>query len=373
MHLDITEEEIKALAPDQKAGLVVGKYTIIGALPKVAGKSKKYIVKCSICAQDPYLFGLGVFTAQLNYINSGGNPCGCGTGFPYTEELQHKRAKRVIEDYGFKFNGFSEAFNGAKTRLTFECPDHGENSSTLQNLLSYNKPNCRGCFSEHMSILYSGTYDYNVNKFMSSGGFHEDTVFYRSDRRTPNGQMSYWFMICGECGEVGESKANHLNMGARSCACPYSRQKQAYINLVYNPNEAPIAIKFGIANSAAYRIKSQNSKSKYLIRQYEVYQFETKLACISAEREVKSKIEKSFLTKEEFPDGYTETAHIKSLFEIQRIYKKHGGVSIMHIANETYSDGCVAFVEATVFGIDHAKTSSAYFRSKDMVRENYGR
>lgn len=44
MHLDITEEEIKALATDQKAGLVVGKYTIIGALPKVAGKSKKCVL-----------------------------------------------------------------------------------------------------------------------------------------------------------------------------------------------------------------------------------------------------------------------------------------------------------------------------------------
>ncbi len=371
MHLDLEEYELRWLDSDERYGRRIGKYTIIGMIPPGKGETKMYIIQCDVCAKDPYLFGLGIFTASYYAINNN-NPCGCGEGFKCPEELQYKKIKRICENSGFKFKGFSGDYKGTATKCLIECLDHGDSRScTVKEIIAYNRPTCKGCFSERMREVSAGTDEECINKFRGSGGFHEDTVFYRSDRLTNEGQKQFWYMLCGECGATGESYTNSLTQGCRSCDCAPGRQKQAYINLIYNQDEVPIAIKFGIANNSSTRIDNQNIRNSLLSRQFEVYEFQTKSDCLAAEREVKSTLDCKFLTKDVFPDGYTETTNVKFLVDILKIYKKHGGVSIMYIANDTYSDGCVACVESKLFEINHAETSSSYFRTKHIMRETY--
>lgn len=366
MHLDLEDHELRWLDSDERYGRRIGTYTIIGMMPPDKAETKTYIIQCSECAKDPYLYGLGIFTA-IYYNIAHYNPCACGKGFKCPEEIQYKKIKRLCEDSGFKFNGFDGQYKGvANTKCRIECLTHGESRScTVKEILAYNRPTCKGCFLERRSELSAGTDEECISKFMRTGKFHEDTIFYRSDKRAKDGSgRQYWFMLCGECKTVGESYTNSFTMGYRSCECSHGKQEQAYLNLVYDENETPIALKFGIANISAYRIANQNNRNKLTSKQYEVYQFPTKQACLSAEREVKSVVETKFLSKEDFPDGYTETCSLKYLIDIQKIYKKHGGVSIMYVETEVYREGCVAFVESYCFGVNHAETSSPYFRTK---------
>lgn len=365
MHLDIKQEDVGNLPKDKRSGLVIKNYTILGFLPQEKNKTKIYVFQCKICSQDPYLYGLGIFTATYPILNKL-SPCGCGS-FHCPEEVQFKKVKRMCENSGFVFKGFSENFRGTGTRCVIECEVHGKiRDYPIKEIIAYGMPKCEKCGLNKRSKNFASKDEEWINKFMSSGKFHEDTVFYRSDRKDKPGQQ-YWFMLCGECMVVGECYTAKLMLGYRYCDCSNSRQKQAYINLVYDANHIPVALKFGIANTSAYRIASQNIKNKMFSRQYEVYQFDTKEACKLAEKEVKSSVTTGLLSKEEFSDGYTETTAIEYLIDIQKIYKKHGGVSIMYIANETFSDGCIAFVEKTLFGIDLNGEDSPYFNTKNII------
>lgn len=371
MHLDVNKEQLIDLEIEQDArtNKVIGTYTVLGHLPHLPSKNKVYVFQCSICANDPYLFGSGLFATYYNNIRTG-LPCGCGN-FVYPEKLQYKRIKRIVEAEGdFSFIGFEGKYEGIETKCIVSCVRHGVNSkTTVTNVVRRNKAGCNGCYLENARIKSTPTEQETILKFFSSGGFHKDTKFYKTERLSKCGKRTYWRMICGECGGFGESIARSFIKGFRSCDCARDRQRQAYINLIYDASETPIALKFGVSNLAVNRLTHQNSMNALISRQYELYEFETKIACLSAERAVKSSVKTSLLSKEVFPDGYTETTSIKYLIEIQKIYKKYGGVSIMNVLNETLADGYVAFVEAAIFGIDHGETSSPYFRTKNDVRD----
>lgn len=131
MHLDLKEEDVNLLDRDDRYGTVVGTYTILGMFPHITGKNKIYIFKCSVCTKDPYLFGLGVFSGRYSYLK--GKACGCAKGFLYTEELNYKRIKRIVEAFGFKFLGFHGTYAGTCTKCTVSCPKHGSHSNSSIN------------------------------------------------------------------------------------------------------------------------------------------------------------------------------------------------------------------------------------------------
>ena len=94
-----------------------------------------------------------------------------------------------------------------------------------------------------------------------------------------------------------------------------------------------MAVKFGIANNAIIRNRQQNRTSVYPVKGCGVWEFETKGDCVSAERECKQTLECGILTKEEMPDGWSETVDVKDLEKIISIYEKHGGVRIEDVSN----------------------------------------
>ena len=84
----------------------------------------------------------------------------------------------------------------------------------------------------------------------------------------------------------------------------------------------------GIANKSEVRLLNQNSCCIYEVENFGVWEFETKKSCLAAERECKQTLECGVLTKEEMPDGFTESTWAFNLDKIISIYEKHGGKRI---------------------------------------------
>ena len=66
----------------------------------------------------------------------------------------------------------------------------------------------------------------------------------------------------------------------------------------------------------------------YSIELYGLWEFPDIQSCKNAEKEVKRKVETSYLSKEQVKDGYTETCHQDNLQTIINTYESFGGILI---------------------------------------------
>lgn len=62
------------------------------------------------------------------------------------------------------------------------------------------------------------------------------------------------------------------------------------------------------------------------MRNHSIWEFPSKKHCRDAENECKRELECGVLSKEDMPDGWTETTHVYNLGRIKDTYAKHGGV-----------------------------------------------
>lgn len=164
-------------------------------------------------------------------------------------------------------------------------------------------------------------------RFLATGAFSLDTVFVPSGERD-----NHTIVHCPDCGQSGEGRNGNLRNGFRPCECSPSRMRQAYIHTVYDTNSIGW-VKFGVAVKAERRAIEQNRRCIYNVENFGVWGFETKKACLAAERECKQTLECGVLTKEEMSDGYTETTWVYNLEKIIAIYEKHGGVRVEDVPN----------------------------------------
>lgn len=154
-----------------------------------------------------------------------------------------------------------------------------------------------------------------------------DTKFWRSERRDRHGHLCYWYVDCPDCGSIAEAIKSNLERGHKPCECTKRRQKEAYINLVYD-NESVVAIKFGIAIDSNVRVNKQHRRSVYDIINYGIWQFPTTLACTQAERDCMTQLRCGILSKLEVPDGHSETTYALNLEDVIDIYERNGGVRV---------------------------------------------
>ena len=170
--------------------------------------------------------------------------------------------------------------------------------------------------------------DEMIASFFKSGSFHPDTKFWRSDRKDSRGASRYWHMLCPDCGQEAETHSSELQRGTRSCSCSNQRQQEAYINWLIDEYNNAVAIKFGIARNSKKRIKEQNSKCIYTLKQHAVYTFPSIQQCKQAERECKKELETGVVLKRDMPDGWTETTHAYNIGKVKSIYERNGGVLV---------------------------------------------
>ena len=296
---------------------------VLGWFDKV-GQNKVYLLRCNICTLDPELFGEGYFKTQKDSLKRA-IPCGCAHAPRWSEEQRVVQCTRQSSANGYTFNGFCEDYSGSRTKISQTCPKHGEwRTGTVATLVN----DGQGCPKCHFDKITASNYkpDHEmIASFFASGAFHPETVFKRSAKKTKNCNVAYWDVFCPECGSSGTSHHGSLQKGSRPCLCGRMRQTYAYIHTLHDCSEFPIALKFGIARSLKRRLKEQQTKSKFTLKEYGTWQFDSVEECRSAERECKETFVSGVVSKEDMRDGYTETTHLYNLESIIEIYERHGG------------------------------------------------
>lgn len=289
------------------------------------GVNKLYIVKCKVCCQDPELFGEGYFIRQRKYITRGILPCRCSKMAVWSEEQYAVLCTRKAFELGYKFLGFCEEWRRNTTKIKMECPDHGVwDSGTIADLTNKDV-GCPRCKIDIIRACKLKPDQVMIQSFFASGAFHPDTKFWRSDRKSGNGWQAYWHVYCPDCDGVGEAYSGNLQRGCRACDCYRATQKECYINIV-GDDDQPIALKFGISSNSELRQFRQDYLSIYQVLNHSIYSFPTTVTCKRAERICKQELQCGILTKEEMPDGYTETTWLYNLEKIVEIYERNGGI-----------------------------------------------
>lgn len=137
-------------------------------------------------------------------------------------------------------------------------------------------------------------------------------------------------IICDTHGETSSRSFSGLSRAAHPCpicAIGGSEQVYAYINIV-TQGVLPIALKFGITGKYDSRLRTQNWGNYLQMEPLSLFKFPSREACYAAEKECKQSLLCSVVSKQEMPDGYTETTYIYNVDKIIQIYKKHKGVLI---------------------------------------------
>lgn len=305
---------------------------IIGRVKKVSNLPIVHIVWCNICSQDPELYGEGYFKTTLSNLSRGSVPCGCGPSRRLNKDQLEVLAKRVAETNGIKFNGLIERKD--KTLInsfcSLICPTHGEWTTTTLNCLLNRPKHIKGNFCRKCSVSIRNTKPdtYMINRFLSTNSFDKDTRFQRSNRLDSNGYKSYWVVTCPICSETYESYYSNLSKGKVGCSCGKGNYFiEAYINMIADKGVI-LGIKFGVSKNSHIRAVHQTSGCLYDIRTLGIWKFPNKAACIKAERLCKEKLICGILSKEEMPDGYTETTYAYNIEMVISIYESLGGVRV---------------------------------------------
>ena len=297
---------------------------VIGWSGKSKSGNKYYILKCSDCSGDSELFGEGHFRSVKGFLTGGGIPCGCSSAHKWTNKQYEILCERKSKQKNYKFMGFTGEWKGKDTKISLVCEIHGKwDSGTISSFLHSNM-GCPPCGRISASSMIRKSDEDMISSFFSSGAFHPDTKFWRSDRLNSQGAKVYWKVHCPVCSKYSETTSNELQRGCVSCDCNNQRQKECYINLIFDGCEVK-AIKFGIACNSKRRASQQNSSSVYKIKQHVVYSFSSVEDCKKAENDCKLEIECGILSKIDMPDGYTETTHYSNLDKIIEIYERNGG------------------------------------------------
>lgn len=254
----------------------------------------------------------------------------------YTKSKSRIRPGRLtpVEDYlaacnvkaldlGLVLHGISGEYKGCLSKLMLECKEHGIWETTIINDFLNKSRGCTVCRYEKPK--HAKPDSVMSEKFMSSGGFAQGTIFERSDKITSYRSKPYWWVTCGKCGDKYESENSNLTRGSIACQCSIFRQKECYINSVSDFGTV-IALKFGIAKNSDARLKQQQKSCVFQVDKMVVYKFENYQDCLNAERAVRNSLECGVISKSDMPDGYTETTNIRHYETICEIYAKMGGL-----------------------------------------------
>lgn len=291
------------------------------------GTGKWYIVACSTCALDEPLHGTGHFRIKKGDLMKGAIPCACTRKPTWTERQYKVLCERAATVKPFKYLGLAEEFRKGLTYVRLECPTHGVWETANITRLIHDTTGCPQCGVELVSEFKSKDDQEFINSFFAVGTFHPDTKFHRIDRQDVTGRKPYWVMYCPDCGHSGEATSSALRLGSRPCECSPQRQKQAYINFVYDGLDI-VAVKFGVANNFHRRLKEQRVYASFKLENFGVWEFKSKLECFSAERKCKDELLCAILSKQELPDGWSETTSPSNIDKIINIYESFGGTRI---------------------------------------------
>jgi len=287
-------------------------YSIIGSYRNENNKLR-FVVECKVCKQDAELFKLGLFDIDSKALRDGMKPCGCSVA-PQWEEWQYNiLLNRRALLFNCEFLGWSSDYVGSQTKTVMHCKTHDItwNANCVNDCRRYDIL-CAECHSQKM--VYK-TRKPDGQATINFKGFADNTVFTRSDKKAKNGHREFWNVFCPDCDVSYTSNYKTLIQGYRGCECNSFRQKQLYLHILYS-EETPVGLKFGIANDWNIRLKGLNKRNTLRLENYAVWEFTTTFDCRRSEQALKDNFPCGVISKQEMPDGYTETASLSDFLPI---------------------------------------------------------
>lgn len=198
-----------------------------------------YIVKCSTCAEDPELFGEGLFKSRKERLVRGVLPCGCSKRFNWTSEQYLVKIRRHCNTKNISFVGFVGEFCGLKTKITMKCSVDENIWQTTIDAVLHADNGCPKCNSGGHKLLDHVM----VNRFMNSGAFLQGTTFTRSSVPSKSGTMIMWdyrcpvcssdeYVLAGKCSGIFSGGSGSFQAGHASCRCTkkyrWSKEQREY-------------------------------------------------------------------------------------------------------------------------------------------------
>lgn len=158
-------------------------------------------------------------------------------------------------------------------------------------------------------------------------------TFVRWDNQKNFSKRSYFYFNCPEHGETRVQVNNFLSQHTGCGGCRGKTQQECYINLVLD-TDFPVAIKFGIANNSNQRLTVQNRRNRLAMKRDVLYRFPTIQQCKSAERRCRKDLVCKVVSKQDMPDGWTETVALTDYDKVVSIYERFGGVLVKEVKDE---------------------------------------
>lgn len=196
----------------------------------------------------------------------------------------------IANEKSYKILGTVGDWTGTTTKLRLLCEKHGEWSTTSISNFRL-KSGCPGCGKENLKISRKIPDEDTAEKLTLISKFKDGTKFWKSNNRTTD-----WEYYCPACSEDEYVKAGVCS--------------GIFIGNVEN------------------RLSEQNRRNLFQMQTLMIYTFESVTICKNAEFACKQELEKSWLTKRELKDGWTETTAIQNLDKIIEIYERFGGIRL---------------------------------------------
>lgn len=308
----------------------VGRYRYIGSVRN--NKRTDYVFRCNVCLFDVELFGESLFYTDKQKYLKGGLFCGCAGKVIWTEQQAAIKSQRAAKNAGHTFCGIIQPYIGSSSRCNLSCTKCNHTWSLELSML-WNAE--RGCIKCRDVKGMAAARKFNIKpdrimiqSFMDSGVFGDTTEFKRISRTTKKGQCVYWEVKCANCGDTYESQQGHLQKGKVGCSCAFHRQKEAYINLMYD-DQIPVAMKFGISKNSNNRIIQHNYNSQYRHELFAIYKYETVADCKAAERKCKDIIPRGLPEMDTSESGWSEICYTIYLDQVMNIFSTMGGVRVL--------------------------------------------
>lgn len=232
---------------------------------------------------------------------------------------------------------FTKQRKGYRSYWTYTCPKCSNDAYVIAGL-------CNGVFKSCESSLKIGNRACRCNNYYS---FTKEQQVYRLKnlceklgytfigfvKESSYGMQSRFTYNCPEHGIQNVCLNNFINMGNRCPGCVGKNQRESYINIVYDGN-LPVAIKFGISTETPRRVRDQNRRACFDVKNLAVFLYPDSERCKQAETACKTELKCQIVSKQDLPDGWTETVALTDYDRVVSIYERFGGVRVDTLTEE---------------------------------------
>lgn len=285
-----------------------GVLTVVGIAGK-QGRIKMYACHCSICHQDEQMFPELETSVKCNLVN-GSVPCACSKSYHWND--RQRRLRLANKDYEI-ISQESITGNGQKVKL--KCSHDGyEWEASVSNLLNHGS-GCQKCASKKNSESMRN--DDPITPVMNRC-LELDIKFHGFVGGEYKNAKTRLDLEC-HCGN--KWKPSYDSFVTKGTGCPacakygYSPDKAGVFYVVHWHKRDKEFLKIGITNRDERRITHQMNSTAFTPTILYFPTFSDGNVAVELERECKQRIKELYgrdyvASKEDFPDGYTETMNV---------------------------------------------------------------